>query len=221
MLAPLSSATIRPDRDTVSEADNYVEAYNDAATGDHSFAARHKAKAHNDSCFTWGNSLIGDVGFRALNQFIARASGGVWFYSNTTLTEGAGLTAGGDFWSVASDMAVKENVTPVNEKSVLSRLVAMPMAEWNYKTQDALIRHTGLMAQDVNAADGLAEDERHLSTVDAGGVALVAVQRLPAMITEKEVSISSLEEKNGEVEGRLEALEELVKKLTDRQGEQE
>jgi hypothetical protein len=41
------------------------------------------------------------------------------------------------------------------------------------------------------------------------------------MIKEKEATISSLEEKNGEMERRLKALEELVKKLTDRQGEQE
>ena len=49
---------------------------------------------------------------------------------------------------------------------------------WSYKTQSDAIRHIGPTAQDFRAAFGLGESERHISSVDAEGVSLAAVQAL-------------------------------------------
>jgi hypothetical protein len=50
--------------------------------------------------------------------------------------------------------------------------------EWNYKAQAAGIRHVGPTAQDFHAAFGLGEDPLRISTIDADGIALAAVQAL-------------------------------------------
>jgi len=56
----------------------------------------------------------------------------------------------------------------------------MPVREWNYKAQDAAIRHVGPTAQDVHAAFGLGTDPRRIGTVDADGIALAGVKALEA-----------------------------------------
>jgi hypothetical protein len=48
----------------------------------------------------------------------------------------------------------------------------MPIQRWNMKSQDASIRHIGPMAQDFHAAFAVGEDNRHINSVDADGVAL-------------------------------------------------
>jgi hypothetical protein len=54
---------------------------------------------------------------------------------------------------------------------------------WKYKTDSPSIRHLGTMAQDFRAAFDLGEDDKHISTIDEGGVALAAVQEgVPAAV---------------------------------------
>jgi hypothetical protein len=183
---------------------------NDTAAGTYSFAGGRRAKANHNGCFVWGDSTDADVASSAGNQFIARASGGVSFYSNSAGTAGVALLPGGGSWGTISDRTLKENVTPVDGKDVLNRLMAMPMAEWNYKAQAPSIRHMGPMAQDFYEAFGLGEDDKHITTVDADGVALAAIQGLHELLNEKDERISTLE-------ARIEALETLVEKLLESQ----
>ena len=53
-----------------------------------------------------------------------------------------------------------------------------PMQTWKYKAETGSVRHLGPMAQDFRAAFALGQDDKHISTVDEGGVALAAVQEL-------------------------------------------
>ena len=61
-------------------------------------------------------------------------------------------------------------------------LFRSPIATWNLKGQGASIRHMGPMAQDFRAAFGLGETELGISTIDADGVALAAIQGLNAKL---------------------------------------
>jgi hypothetical protein len=63
------------------------------------------------------------------------------------------------------------------------------------------------MAQDLHAAFGLGEDDKHIATVDADGVALAAIQGLHAIVREKDARIAALEKANADMLRRLEALE--------------
>ena len=56
-------------------------------------------------------------------------------------------------------------------QDVLASLAKIPIETWNLKSQAPSVRHIGPMTQDFYAAFEVGEDERHISTVDADGVA--------------------------------------------------
>ncbi len=124
------------------------------------------------------------------------------------------LASAGGVQANVSDVALKENFAPVDGKPLLARLAAIPIQTWNYKSEDRSIRHMGPMAQDFYAAFGLGEDDKHINTVDSGGVALAAIQELYRMGLELEKKTVELVAKSKAIEElsqRIEALERLVK----------
>lgn len=123
-----------------------------------------------------------------------------------------------------SDRNAKENFEPVNALEVLDRVVALPIACWNYKSQSPTIRHIGPTAQDFRAAFGVGESETGISTVDANGVALAAIQglnqklearsqELAARGQEGEARIRKLEAENVALRAELTELRQLVRSL--------
>ena len=140
------------------------------------------------------------------DQLTARASGGVRFFVDTNLTVGVELAAGGNAWSAISDRNAKENFDELNCQEVLRKVAAMPVTTWNLKSQPASIRHIGPMAQDFKAAFGVGEDERHISTSDADGVALAAIKGLHEVVREKDSRIAALEKSVVELRALVNAL---------------
>ena len=89
-------------------------------------------------------------------------------------------------------MNMKENFRDLDGDGVLAKISAMPIREWNYKSQDAAIRHVGPTAQDFHAAFGLGEDPLRISTIDADGIALAAVKALALENQELRARIDAL-----------------------------
>jgi hypothetical protein len=191
------------------------------AAGDYSFAAGRRAKADHDGAFVWGDSTDAEIHSGHDDQFIVRASGGLWFGAVTTTdpftptlgpgvligtSSGAYLSSGGA-WTNASDRDAKANFTAVDGQEVLARLGEVPITFWNYQSQTPSIRHIGPMAQDFYTAFGVGEDDVHISTVDADGVALAAIQGLYQLVQEQAAQIAALQQQNAELEARLAALE--------------
>ena len=166
--------------------------YKNFAEGTASFAAGTQAIAIHDGSFVWNDGSAGIVTDTGPQQFIAQASGGFTFYSAPCCLTGATLAAGSGSWSTLSDRDAKANFNAVDGQAILSRLAALPIATWNYKAQPDSIRHMGPTAQDFREAFGLGEDERHISTVDAQGVALAAIQALYETVTEQNQQIVDL-----------------------------
>lgn len=114
---------------------------------------------------------------------IERSTGNVGIGSGTAshplemIASGAHCTAGGT-WTNSSDSSLKANVTAINADDLLARIAQLPIQQWNYRAEDPSIRHIGPMAQDFHAAFGLGEDDKHITTIDADGVALAAIQAL-------------------------------------------
>jgi hypothetical protein len=191
------------------------------AAGDLSFAAGRRATANNQGCFVWGDSTDADVASTGNDQFIVRASGGVWFGSTSSpdLTAGfintstGGYLSTGGAWTDSSDRDQKENFTPVDGQEVLASLAEMPITTWNYKAEDASISHMGPVAQDFYAAFGLGQDELHIASLDSSGVALAAIQGLYEVVQEQATRIQALEEENGSLQQRLDDLETRVTAL--------
>ena len=61
----------------------------------------------------------------------------------------------------------------------------------------------GPMAQDFYAAFGLGEDDMHIETVDADGVALAAIQALYRMNQQQQEEIRQLQSRVADLQERL------------------
>jgi trimeric autotransporter adhesin len=116
-----------------------------------------------------------------------------------------GAYESGGVWTNASDRNLKEGFAPVDGSSLLAKLNAVPMQSWKYKTDRSGIRHLGPMAQDFRAAFGLGEDDKHISTIDEGGLALAAIQELYREDLKKDATIRHLQAqiKEQRAKGRL------------------
>lgn len=179
---------------------------NNAALGNYSLAAGRRAKANHHGAFVWSDSLAADFNSLANNSFNVRATGGSIFYSGNGV--GAWLPANEGAWAEFSDRNAKENIKQIDPKEVLEKLSAVPMATWNYIGADPSVRHIGPMAQDFRKAFDVGVTETHISTIDADGVALAAIQGLHQIVKEKDQQIDELQNRIAKLEAMVEKLAE-------------
>jgi hypothetical protein len=147
---------------------------------------------------------------------VANAPGGFWL-GNATSTPtvsithfldtntGAYLTTSG-VWTNNSDRDLKTAFEPLDESSLLARVGRLPIMSWRYKVDPSSVRHVGPMAQDFHAAFGVGEDDKHIATVDADGVALAGVQALYQLSQEKDRIIKAQSEKIEQLTGEVDEL---------------
>ncbi len=178
------------------------------AQGAFSFAAGRRAKAYNQGCFVLADATDADEPCVNDNRFVFRVTNAFYIWTTADHSAGVLLPSGGNAWSSVSDRAAKENFAPVDGREVLERLAAIPIQTWNYRSQDPAIRHIGPVAQDFYAAFGVGEDDTHISTVDADGVALAAIQGLYAQNQELAAENAALRQRVDALEARLTALEQ-------------
>jgi len=172
------------------------------------------------------------IGVQSNTEYYRTAGGFAWYKGGThnngqnnagggttmMLLSSSGLTVNGTFVN-SSDRNAKEDFAAVNPQAVLDKVAAMPITQWVYKT-DTGTRHIGPMAQDFYAAFNVGPDERHITTVDEGGVALAAIQGLNAKVEEKEKRIQEQEARIqkqaseiGNLQEKLAALQAVVEQL--------
>ena len=127
------------------------------------------------------------------------------------LTSTGDLHLPGGQVQTASDRNKKYNIDPVDAQEILSRLDAMPVSTWTYKTESPDVKHIGPMAQDFMAAFGYGTDERLIGNLDIAGVALAALKGLNQKVSARDEEIQSLRKSNEELFSRLSSLEAMVK----------
>jgi hypothetical protein len=206
------------------------------AGGDYSFAAGQRAKVRDpisaddadgdEGTFVWADSTIGNFISTGPNQFLVRASGGMWFGTTSApsipqgrfinTSTGGYLTTGG-VWTDSSDREAKENFARLDRQTVLDSLANVSISRWNFKVQDASVQHIGPTAQDFHAAFDTGEDDKHLAALDTAGVALAAIQGLYEIVQDKDCEIGELQNREAakdqrinELEARLTAIEALL-----------
>jgi len=102
-------------------------------------------------------------------------------------------------WVNASDKNMKENLVAVDGQEVLDKLAGLAMSTWTHKN-DPAVRHIGPMAQDFYGAFGMGGDDKAISTIDADGVALAAIQGLYQLVKQD----------NAELKNRIARLEAAI-----------
>jgi hypothetical protein len=155
--------------------------YANSAAGTYSFAAGARASAANTGAFVWSDGSDGDTILTSARayEFLARASGGVTFWTNAASTVGAKLAPGSGTWASASDRNLKTDVAQLDDAAVLAKVAGLPISRWSYKSERG-VRHVGPMAQDFYAAFKVGEDDKHITSIDEDGVALAAIKALNA-----------------------------------------
>jgi hypothetical protein len=173
------------------------------AHGQGSFAAGMGSNANDNGDFVWSDDPSGG-GVTAItvtgpNEFVARARGGVTFYSSGNLASGVSLAPGSGTWSSLSDRNVKTRILPVSDDGILAKDAMLPISEWSYTTERG-VRHVGPMAQDFYAAFDVGEDNRHITSIDEDGVALAAIKALNQRTAQRESALTAkLEQKDLEI----------------------
>jgi hypothetical protein len=191
--------------------------YKSVAGGTASFAAGLRARAVNSGAFVWADAnSSSDYYYFASesdNEFAARATGGVRFVTavnaSNVPTAGVALGAGGGSWTSISDRAAKQDLTDVDPQAVLSKLVAIPVYTWRYRTEVSRALHMGPTAQDFRAAFGLGDSDKTITTIDEAGVALAAIQGLHQLIQDKDAQIAIQRQRIADLEDRMAQVESL------------
>ncbi|MGC3959866.1 MAG: tail fiber domain-containing protein [Verrucomicrobiota bacterium] len=158
-----------------------------------------------------GGGGAGDIWMRAhggTGRVFFKAPGGTTIYSNEGETSGVSLAAGGTSWAVVSDRNAKKDFAAIDAGEILEKLSALPITQWRYKWEaENITPHIGPMAQDFKAAFYPGGDDKSITTLEADGVALAAIQGLNEKL---EARSKKLEAENAELKARLDRLEKLL-----------
>jgi hypothetical protein len=174
--------------------------FSNITASDYSFAAGRRANisAGHNGAFLYADSNDFDFHSLAANEFAVRATGGVRFVTAIDVagnpSAGVRLVAGSGSWESLSDWDAKTDFAPVDGQQILEQVASLPLTTWSYKTQAPSIRHMGPTAQDF-AIFGVGEDDKHISSVDADGVALAAIQGLYQSMQDKDAQIEAQQQR--------------------------
>jgi hypothetical protein len=186
------------------------------ASGDDSFAAGRRAKATRAGQFVWADSSNFDFDPTAQgsfgsvpNTFHVRATGGVRFVTgidvNGGITTGCFVGPSLTGWSCTSDRNLKNQVKAISPRSVLEKLVSMPVSTWTMIGSNA--RQMGPMAQDFYRSFGLGNTDTSINSIDAQGVAFAAIQglnqKLVADARTKDATIATMQRELNAIKKKL------------------
>lgn len=217
-------ATVAGGRRNVASGDfSFAVGFESTASGDRSFAAgRNATTAGHEGAFVWGDSTQLEIDALRNNSVVFQAGGSrnggsaveMLSQSDPSQASGVVLAAGNGSWSNLCSETVKTNIRGVDTVDALAKVESLEIGRWEYKTQSG-VDHVGPIAEEFNDAFGLGADEKRISTVDANGVALAAIQGLSETLDDKDDRIEDLEAENDELRDRLSDLEERVDRLED------
>jgi hypothetical protein len=164
--------------------------------GVYAMAAGRLAHAAHPGALVWADSAPYAFASGANDEVALRARGGMRVVTAVDKagnpTAGVSLSAGSGSWASLSDRSSKSGFESVDPVEILEKVVQLPVEHWRYRTEADDIRHVGPMAQDFHRIFGLGADERAITSVDADGVALAAIQGLYALVQEQRAEIRQL-----------------------------
>ena len=148
----------------------------------------------------------GPAGFR----FEDNGSGDAWIFRQTTdggftmdalntvgqqevkFSEGGNVRINGTL-TQGSSRANKKNIQSIDTHNVLEQLTALPIHQWTYKHEAQDVKHMGPMAEDFYQTFKLGTTSKGISSLDASGIAMAAIQALSLKLDEKDQRIAKLE----------------------------
>ena len=190
------------------------------AAGDYSFAMGYRAQVHadHDGAILFADTRDYNFHSAAANEFAVRCTGGARIVTAVAAnvfpgfpTAGVYIGPGGTDWEMISARSAKENFGFVDGEEILGQVVNLPVHSYNYRHQDASVRHLGPMAEDFHAAFGLNGAYRGtVTSQDLSGVALAAIQGLNARLLRAQDELADKQAQIDGLESRLAVLEAML-----------
>lgn len=203
--------------------------YTDSAMGQGTVALGYRVSAYNDYSVSLGYRgrarhegamVMSDASSQssnantyttstADNQFTSRYAGGYRLFTNSAMTTGMVMNAGGSSWAVVSDSNRKERFVTADGESMLKKLRTIRLGSWNYKGQpEEGMRHYGPMAQDFYAAYGNDKygtigNDTTIAQADMEGVMMIMIKALEARTAAQANEIEELKNQNARLTNRL------------------
>lgn len=167
--------------------------------------------AGDQGTFAWADSQNVDFVSSGDDQFLVRAAGGIYLGTNSSVsipsgrfinTSTGGFLSSGGVWTNSSSRALKTAFAAIDASDVLARVLRLELSTWVYRASDEG-RHLGPVAEEFHALFGLGADATAISTVDASGVALAAIQGLNRKLEVENAALrATLSERDREVDRR-------------------
>lgn len=152
----------------------FAAGHSTTAAGINSVALGTGVTAQGNGSFIFGDRSTGFNVAAAENTFMVRAFGGLGF--NTGVNIGCDLPAGSGAWACTSSRYAKEGFEDMDGEAVLRKLSTIPIRRWRYIGNAS--QHVGPVAEDFYSAFGLGEGPTTITTVDADGINMLAIQSL-------------------------------------------
>jgi trimeric autotransporter adhesin len=193
--------------------------YRTTANADYSTAIGYRASTNGKTgSFVWADASTTDSAKAAANyEFLARASGGFRFRTNSTLTTGCNIAAGTGTITCSSSRTLKDSYVPVDGEEVLARLRRVPVNTWRYLGDSTDSRHMGAFSEDFWREFRLGADSLGIGHQDADGVNLAAIKALDTRTQAQgqrneaqDAEIAALRAQNEALTARLARLEALL-----------
>lgn len=182
------------DNDATAEGAFVAGGNDNTADGEFSFAAGRRAETDSHN----GAVVFGDS---STERIRADSDDSAYFQMPVTAQS----------FDNESSRANKQGFEPVNPDSVLDGVDSLDVSRWRYARNDDST-HMGPTAEEFHETFGLGDDTT-ISTVDADGVALAAIQALSNRLDERDDRIAELEEANERKEARIDDLESRLSAL--------
>ena len=165
------------------------------ASGENSFAAGTTAQAIHEGSFVWADFSLPGLAFASTeaNQLNFRASGGTRIFSDTLATTGVVLEPGSGAWTSASSRSLKTDFENVDGTQILEKLLQLEILSWRYKSEKESVKHVGPTSENFMEVFHLGENPSGISTVDADGIALIAIQELYKQLQLQHAEIEKLQ----------------------------
>jgi hypothetical protein len=178
-----------------NRAEGFVSfAAGDSATvsGDHSFVLGSRITCAAESAFVWSDGCGPVFSIGSSRTFNVKATNGTRIYTSSDLTSGVRVGAGGSSWVAVSDSTKKRQIRGLDIQDILNRFSALPLKRWEYQSEEPGVEHIGPMAQDFWNSFHLGNDPLGISTIDADGVMMAALQALTVKNMELERQLLEL-----------------------------
>ena len=129
------------------------------------------------------------------------------YYQGDNTSYKAYISRGDGGWKSTSDLRLKKDIE--GSEDVLSKVYKLKPVRYRFKEQDNDAKKSyGLIAQDVQELfPYLVNDEKDYLGLDYGNFGVLSIKAIQELGREKDAEVASLEQKNEQLESRVQSLE--------------